>query len=87
MPIVPQAIVFDLLNGGDKDWGRKPPYFDLGMQACEAVDQPSPAGHRRRRLRRHHRHPERRHRLRQRAHALRLHGRRVRRRQRRRLRH
>ena len=40
VPIVPQAIVFDLLNGGDKDWGRKPPYFDLGMQACEAADQP-----------------------------------------------
>jgi D-aminopeptidase len=40
VPIVPQAIVFDLLNGGDKEWGRKPPYFDLGMQACEALDHP-----------------------------------------------
>ena len=26
VPIVPQAVVFDLLNGGDKDWGRYPPY-------------------------------------------------------------
>ena len=35
VPIVPQAIVFDLLNGGDKDWGDKPPYWDLGRQAAE----------------------------------------------------
>jgi L-aminopeptidase/D-esterase-like protein len=33
VPIVPQAILFDLLNGGDKDWGAKPPYFDLGRAA------------------------------------------------------
>ena len=25
VPIVPGAILFDLLNGGDKDWGRFPP--------------------------------------------------------------
>jgi D-aminopeptidase len=37
VPIVPQAILFDLANGGDKAWGRKPPYFDLGMAACEAA--------------------------------------------------
>ncbi len=37
VPIVPQAILFDLLNGGDKHWGRKPPYFDLGAAACEAI--------------------------------------------------
>ncbi|MHB2168531.1 P1 family peptidase [Alsobacter sp. R-9] len=37
VPIVPQAILFDLLNGGDKAWGRKPPYFDLGYDACEAA--------------------------------------------------
>src|SRR5688572_16630720 len=30
IPIVVQAITFDLLNGGNKDWGRKPPYWDLG---------------------------------------------------------
>lgn len=37
VPIVPQAILFDLVNGGDKGWGRKPPYFDLGIAACEAA--------------------------------------------------
>lgn len=37
VPIVPQAILFDLLNGGDKDWGRAPPFFDLGLQAVEAA--------------------------------------------------
>ena len=30
IPIVPGAICFDLLNGGDKAWGRFPPYRDLG---------------------------------------------------------
>lgn len=35
IPIVPQAICFDLLNGGDKDWGRYPPYRELGYTACE----------------------------------------------------
>ena len=25
VPIVPGAICFDLLNGGDKDWGERPP--------------------------------------------------------------
>lgn len=37
VPIVPQAIVFDLLNGGDKNWGRQPPYFELGAAAVEAA--------------------------------------------------
>jgi D-aminopeptidase len=35
IPIAVQAITFDLLNGGDKEWGRKPPYWDLGLQAAE----------------------------------------------------
>nr|WP_321459906.1 P1 family peptidase [uncultured Cohaesibacter sp.] len=35
VPIVPGAILFDLANGGDKDWGRKSPYWDLGWQAAE----------------------------------------------------
>lgn len=35
VPIVVQAIVFDLLNGGDKSWGRKSPYFNLGASAAE----------------------------------------------------
>jgi L-aminopeptidase/D-esterase-like protein len=34
VPIVPQAICFDLLNGGNKDWGRYPPYRDLGYEAA-----------------------------------------------------
>ena len=29
VPIVPGAILFDLLNGGDKNWNRNP-YYDLG---------------------------------------------------------
>jgi L-aminopeptidase/D-esterase-like protein len=37
IPIVPGAIVFDLLNGGDKAWGRFPPYRDLGYQAACAA--------------------------------------------------
>ena len=34
IPLVPQAICFDLLNGGDKQWGRYPPYRELGYQAA-----------------------------------------------------
>jgi D-aminopeptidase len=34
VPIVPGAILFDLMNGGDKDWGRFPPYRDLGYAAA-----------------------------------------------------
>ena len=34
VPIVPGAILFDLLNGGDKKWGRYPPYRELGHQAA-----------------------------------------------------
>jgi L-aminopeptidase/D-esterase-like protein len=37
IPIVPGAICFDLLNGGDKRWGRFPPYRDLGYQAAAAA--------------------------------------------------
>jgi L-aminopeptidase/D-esterase-like protein len=37
VPIVPGAILFDLLSGGDKDWGRYPPYRELGYQAAEAA--------------------------------------------------
>jgi D-aminopeptidase len=37
IPLAVQAITFDLLNGGDKDWGDKPPYFSLGWQAAEAA--------------------------------------------------
>ncbi|MCZ8314456.1 P1 family peptidase [Phreatobacter sp.] len=37
VPIVPGAIVFDLLSGGDKDWGRFSPYRDLGYAAAAAA--------------------------------------------------
>jgi L-aminopeptidase/D-esterase-like protein len=37
IPIVPGAIVFDLLNGGDKSWGRFPPYRELGYAAAAAA--------------------------------------------------
>src|ERR1700727_1376180 len=40
IPIVPQAIIFDLLNGGNKDWGLFSPYRDLGYAAARAgMDQ------------------------------------------------
>ena len=34
-PIVPAAILYDLANGGDKNWGLDPPYRRLGIEACE----------------------------------------------------
>jgi L-aminopeptidase/D-esterase-like protein len=34
VPIVPAAILFDLLSGGDKEWGRYPPYRELGYTAA-----------------------------------------------------
>lgn len=33
-PIVPSAILFDLTNGGNKNWGAEPPYRKLALQAC-----------------------------------------------------
>ena len=37
IPIVPGAICFDLLNGGNKQWGRFAPYRDLGYAAASAA--------------------------------------------------
>lgn len=37
VPIVPAAILFDLLNGGEKNWGAAPPYRALGIEAAEAA--------------------------------------------------
>lgn len=37
VPLVPGAILFDLLNGGDKDWTEHPPYADLALQACQTA--------------------------------------------------
>ena len=39
IPIVPAAILFDLINGGDKDWGRYAPYRELGYQAAAAASR------------------------------------------------
>jgi D-aminopeptidase len=37
VPIVPAAIMFDLLNGGDKNWGRYPSYRELGYEAAKSA--------------------------------------------------
>jgi L-aminopeptidase/D-esterase-like protein len=37
IPIVPGAICFDLLNGGNKKWGRFAPYRDLGYAAAASA--------------------------------------------------
>jgi L-aminopeptidase/D-esterase-like protein len=37
IPIVPSAVLHDLGNGGDKNWGQTPPYRDLGLRALEAA--------------------------------------------------
>ena len=37
IPIVPGAILFDMINGGNKDWGDYPPYRELGYQAANAA--------------------------------------------------
>lgn len=37
VPIVPAAILFDLPNGGDKNWGEVPPYRGLGIDAARAA--------------------------------------------------
>jgi L-aminopeptidase/D-esterase-like protein len=36
-PIVPAAILYDLGNGGAKDWGESPPYRDLGAAATRSA--------------------------------------------------
>ena len=37
VPIVPQAILFDLNNGGDKAWGKHPPYRDMAYEAASTA--------------------------------------------------
>ena len=37
VPVVAQAIIFDLANGGDKQWGRFPPYLEAGHAAAGAA--------------------------------------------------
>jgi len=36
-PIVPAAILFDLTNGGNKNWGKEPPFRKLAVKACESA--------------------------------------------------
>ncbi len=38
VPIVVQASLFDLANGGNKNWGRYSPYAGLGYDAARAAD-------------------------------------------------
>jgi len=38
VPIVPAAILFDLINGGKKEWGENP-YRKLGIEAYEGVSK------------------------------------------------
>jgi L-aminopeptidase/D-esterase-like protein len=39
-PIVPAAILYDLANGGDKDWGEEQPYRRLGLKAARNAGGP-----------------------------------------------
>lgn len=44
VPIVPGAVLFDLINGGNKNWGRFSPYRDLGYAAANAAGLDFPLG-------------------------------------------
>ncbi|QIB35518.1 P1 family peptidase [Ancylobacter pratisalsi] len=44
IPIVPGAVLFDLLNGGNKNWGRFTPYRELGFEAANAASLNFPLG-------------------------------------------
>ncbi|HEY0282695.1 MAG TPA: P1 family peptidase [Rhizomicrobium sp.] len=39
LPMVPGAILFDLTNGGDKDWGDVSPYAGLGRRAAQSASE------------------------------------------------
>ena len=39
VPVVSGAILFDLANGGDKEWGDTPPYRTLGLAAVENASE------------------------------------------------
>jgi L-aminopeptidase/D-esterase-like protein len=36
-PVIPAAILYDLANHGNKNWGLNPPYRDLGLKAVQNV--------------------------------------------------
>lgn len=38
-PIVPTVSLYDLANGGDKNWGTEPPYRTLAVQAAESASE------------------------------------------------
>lgn len=38
-PVVPTAILFDLMFGPDKQWGDMPPYRQLGLDALAAAEE------------------------------------------------
>lgn len=45
VPVVAQAILFDLMNGGNKDWGLVSPYHRMGYEAYRAASrEPFPLG-------------------------------------------
>lgn len=37
IPVIPSAILFDLMNGGNKDWGDAPPYAVLAEKALDSL--------------------------------------------------
>jgi len=43
-PIVPAAILYDLANGGNKNWGARPPYVELGRRAFANAAARTPHG-------------------------------------------
>ena len=63
LPVAVQAILFDLTNGGEKDWlteplTHRPPYWDLGRDAALAAGADFALGTVGGRLWRHDREPE-----------------------------
>ena len=42
VPIVPAAVLFDLLSGGETDWGETPPHRALGRAAVAAAAEAGP---------------------------------------------
>lgn len=44
VPVVPAAILFDLGNGGNKNWQSDPPYRRLAREAFAALGRDDPSG-------------------------------------------
>ena len=44
VPVVPAAILFDLGNGGAKQWGSEPPYRRLAQDAFATLGHDDPSG-------------------------------------------